>query len=115
MKSEQTVPWPSHCDSFATTKWHTPRSGDDVPREGTDACDAPAGALLAARRGSRAVESVTPETVHILVVDETARTRDRLVRALQEFGWTVEGASVGDDGLEAARRVAPHVIVLDLA
>lgn len=45
---------------------------------------------------------------------EDSRTRDRLVQALEENDWPAEGATTTDDGLHAARRMRPDVIVLDL-
>ena len=50
----------------------------------------------------------------ILVVDDSATVRDLLVRRLGRLGFVVDTASDGKDGLEAALRSRPDVILMDL-
>ena len=51
----------------------------------------------------------------VLVVDDSASVRQLLREYLTEQGFTVDSASKGREGLQAARRQPPDVILLDLA
>jgi two-component system phosphate regulon response regulator PhoB len=59
---------------------------------------------------SPAVETVDP----VLIIDDEPDLARLLVFNLQQAGFAVESATTGGDGLAAARRVRPVVIVLDL-
>src|SRR5512137_2265171 len=58
---------------------------------------------------------VAPRTAkRVLVVEDDHDTRELLVEALRMEGYEVAAAPDGVQGLEHARRVQPHVILLDL-
>jgi CheY-like chemotaxis protein len=50
----------------------------------------------------------------VLVIDDDQLTFDVLNRNLTDKGCRVEWAATGEAGLEAAKRLSPHVIVLDV-
>jgi DNA-binding response OmpR family regulator len=50
----------------------------------------------------------------ILVVDDEARIRDVVRTYLEHHGYTVFEASTGQEALEAANRLTPDLVVLDL-
>ena len=50
----------------------------------------------------------------ILVVDDDAIYRERLVHSLRESGYLTESAGTTDDGVQAARSFSPQAAVLDL-
>ena len=50
----------------------------------------------------------------VLVVDDDANQRDLLSRFLEREGFAVQTASDGHMGLDLARRLAPHAILLDV-
>ena len=50
----------------------------------------------------------------VLIVEDDRPTRDLLRRLLETEGWSVEEAGNGQAGLEAVRRRAPSLILLDL-
>ena len=50
----------------------------------------------------------------ILVVDDDATFRQRLLRALAARGYEAHEASTADEGVEVARRVHPAYAVVDL-
>jgi signal transduction histidine kinase/DNA-binding response OmpR family regulator len=50
----------------------------------------------------------------VLVIDDEPTARDLMQRALQKEGYRVELASGGREGLEAAARLRPDVITLDV-
>jgi CheY-like chemotaxis protein len=53
--------------------------------------------------------------VRVLVIDDSAAVRTRLVRMLEDLGGVdVEQAEDADGGLEAARRAHPDAVVLDI-
>jgi hypothetical protein len=55
-----------------------------------------------------------PGEATVLVIDDDQLTYDTLNRALSERGFQVEWAATGADGVNAAKRHQPHVIVLDV-
>ena len=55
------------------------------------------------------------DTIRILVVDDTADTRELFTLYFQNRGFTVETASDGHAALDAAHRLLPDVIVMDVA
>ena len=54
-------------------------------------------------------------TSRILVVDDTADTREMLAFYFRDRGFTVETAADGRAAIDAAHRVHPDVIVMDVA
>jgi CheY-like chemotaxis protein len=53
--------------------------------------------------------------VRVLVIDDSAVIRSRLVRLLQDLGGVdVDEAEDADGGLEAARRIQPDAVILDI-
>jgi DNA-binding response OmpR family regulator len=52
--------------------------------------------------------------VRILVIEDESRIRSFLARALEEEGFTVDGADNGPDGLERALRGSYDLVILDL-
>ena len=52
---------------------------------------------------------------HVLVVDDDCDSRSLLEMALSFLGYEVTTATNGQEGLAAARRIRPDVILLDLA
>jgi DNA-binding response OmpR family regulator len=53
--------------------------------------------------------------VRVLVIDDSAVIRSRLVRMLQDIdGVEVDEAEDADAGIEAARRVHPDAVILDI-
>ncbi len=50
----------------------------------------------------------------ILVVDDDAAVRNAVAQTLLEGGYGVEGASGGNEALEAMRERAPDLVLLDL-
>src|SRR3546814_13583504 len=50
----------------------------------------------------------------LLIVDDDQRFCDRLARAMERRGFTVEAAYTVADGLAVARRLAPRHAVVDL-
>ncbi|HKA01915.1 MAG TPA: response regulator [Candidatus Solibacter sp.] len=54
-------------------------------------------------------------TNRILVVDDTADTREMYALYFRSRGFTVETASNGRAAIDAARRLHPDVIVMDIA
>ena len=54
------------------------------------------------------------EPRRILVVDDEPTIRELIADALREFGYLVEAAPNGVEGLDILRRWKPHAIVLDL-
>ena len=62
-----------------------------------------------------AAEPLPGEAVTVLVIDEDTTVRDLMQRSLSgEPGLWVEGASGGNDGLQAAKDLRPNVIVVDI-
>ncbi|GJE16954.1 response regulator [Methylobacterium marchantiae] len=59
--------------------------------------------------------STAPRTGdQVLVIDDDPATRDLLTRFLEKDGFQVASAADGREGLEAARRIRPRVILLDV-
>jgi two-component system OmpR family response regulator len=58
---------------------------------------------------------VSNPTVRVLIVDDEANLRHLLSAVLVRQGWHVEVADTGAAAIETARRVRPHLIVLDVA
>lgn len=54
-------------------------------------------------------------SVSVLIVDDDAEVRRHLSRALDAVGFRVTVASDGCEGLQAARRQRPDVVLLDLS
>jgi DNA-binding response OmpR family regulator len=50
----------------------------------------------------------------ILVVDDEPDVRDILKKKIESFGYSVSTAADGVEGLEAARREMPDLIILDV-
>ncbi len=67
-------------------------------------------------RRVRRFEMPTPSSrpVDVLVVEDDAALREAVVRGLRKAGWTVAAAASGGEGVAAASRTHPAVIVLDL-
>jgi PAS domain S-box-containing protein len=61
-----------------------------------------------------AAEPLPGEAVTVLVIDEDTDARDLMRRSLSGEGLWVEGASGGNDGLQAAKDLRPNVIVVDI-
>ncbi len=61
-------------------------------------------------------KSLTPDGTEalVLVIDDDQLTFDVLNRNLTEKGCRVEWAATGEAGLAAAKRLSPHIIVLDV-
>jgi CheY-like chemotaxis protein len=57
----------------------------------------------------------SPDSSRILVVDDTADTREMFALYFRSHGFTVETAHDGLDAIEAAHRLHPDVIVMDVA
>lgn len=55
-----------------------------------------------------------PSTRRVLVVDDNRETADSLCRLLTLCGYQVMTAYTGQQGLEAARKLQPHVVLCDL-
>ncbi|RUR00903.1 response regulator transcription factor [Labedella endophytica] len=53
-------------------------------------------------------------SIRVLVVDDEPNLRHLLSAVLARQGWTVETASTGRAAVEAARRLRPHLMVLDV-
>ena len=58
---------------------------------------------------------VSNPTVRVLIVDDEANLRHLLSAVLVRQGWHVDVAGTGAAAIETARRVRPHLIVLDVA
>ena len=70
---------------------------------------------MSARMDAIARSDVSPRTARrVLVVEDDRDTRELLVEALRMEGYEVAAAPDGVQALEHARRVQPHVILLDL-
>lgn len=50
----------------------------------------------------------------VLVIDDDSHVRDLIARTLSKSGFEVIAASNGQEGIEAARRIRPDVITLDV-
>ena len=61
-----------------------------------------------------AQDTIAPATNGILVVDDDPSTRDLLSRFLTREGFVVHVAADGREGLEAARRLRPRAVLLDV-
>jgi CheY-like chemotaxis protein len=55
-----------------------------------------------------------PSTRRVLVVDDNRDTADSLCRLLALCGYQVMSAYTGQQGLEAARKLQPHVVLCDI-
>src|SRR5262249_59535707 len=55
-----------------------------------------------------------PRVGPVLIVDDNRDALDTLVDALRAAGLNAVGASTPDQALDAAGRVSPHVVVLDI-
>ncbi|MEE8311828.1 MAG: response regulator [Candidatus Binatia bacterium] len=80
----------------------------DLPAEVVD----PVAVEEAARRDARL--GVTSPGRCILVIDDDPNARDLMARALERDGFEVATAASGDEGLDAARRLHPTAITLDV-
>jgi CheY-like chemotaxis protein/anti-sigma regulatory factor (Ser/Thr protein kinase) len=76
--------------------------------------DALEAAKAAAASGEAVQEPLPPGSHPILVVDDDADSRELLRRTLESEGYAVVTASGGEEGIEAARRVSPSLITLDV-
>jgi two-component system response regulator RegA len=61
-----------------------------------------------------AVEAIAAKTMTLLIVDDDERFGDRLARAMERRGFTVETAVSVAEGIEAAKRQKPGYAVVDL-
>jgi CheY-like chemotaxis protein len=52
---------------------------------------------------------------HILVIEDNATNLELMTYLLEAFGHTITGACDGEAGVEAASRMAPDLILCDLA
>jgi CheY-like chemotaxis protein len=50
----------------------------------------------------------------VLIIDDDATSREALLEILQEEGYEVLTASGGEEGVEAARRHRPDLLLLDM-
>jgi CheY-like chemotaxis protein len=64
--------------------------------------------------GSGSATVVIPSKPSILVVDDSVDSREMLAEYLAFRGFPVTQAQNGTEAIEAARRVQPHVILMDL-
>ena len=80
---------------------------DEAPPEETDAQAEPQSTWEAATSSPEAEDVV-------LVIDDDAQTREIIGRRLEEEGFTVVTASGGEEGLQAARKLRPTAITLDV-
>ena len=51
----------------------------------------------------------------ILIVEDNDMNLDMLTRRLQRKGYTIESARDGQDGVDAARRIKPDLILMDMS
>jgi DNA-binding response OmpR family regulator len=51
---------------------------------------------------------------HVLLIDDDPRLVGALQIRLEAAGYTVHTAFNGDDGLSAARKLKPHLLILDV-
>ncbi len=58
--------------------------------------------------------SIAGENPRILVVDDEVFLADLLAEALEYEGWSVTTANDGFSALQAAKKVQPHLVVLDI-
>ncbi len=65
-------------------------------------------------RGQIAPADLASDSPHVLVIDDERSIIDVIRIGLRLQGFTVDGATTGLSGLEAAQRLRPDVIVLDV-
>ena len=65
-----------------------------------------------ARHSARREERLMPET--ILIVEDEFALRDTLIYNLKKDGFTVEAVGDGRSALEAARKLKPDLVILDI-
>ncbi len=61
-----------------------------------------------------AAQAAAPDAVRVLVIDDSAETREMLSDTLTRAGYRVHTAGSGADGLALARAMHPHIITLDV-
>lgn len=62
----------------------------------------------------RSREIIDARQSHILVVEDSPTQAEQLKYLLEEYGFTVTTAANGREGLEAARRIKPALIISDI-
>src|SRR5678815_5373210 len=60
------------------------------------------------------VRETSKESAVVLIVDDETVFRESLCRAFRRRGWEAHDASGGTAALEAARRISPDLVLLDL-
>jgi DNA-binding response OmpR family regulator len=66
------------------------------------------------RAASRAPAAAAPAAARVLLVDDNADMRAYVTRLLAGRGWAVLAAGDGDEGLAAARRDPPDLVLADV-
>ena len=59
-------------------------------------------------------QNVLTNGASVLLIDDDATSREALTEILEEEGYEVLSASGGEEGLEAARRHRPDLLLLDM-